>query len=275
MATYTRTYDWTDDRDASVPITASRVDTEMDGMVSALNNKIDNDGTVSMAADLAMGTHRITGLQDGTQLSNAATLKQAQTQVNSYAAAAGSSNAFTLTTNPSVTSYTTGQMFRFKANHNITGTATLNVGSAGAKTIKKYGSLNLATDDIVNGQIVEVVYDGTNFQMQNTLPVATQNGDFANATGSITPTTNVHTLTATGNITFVFTSVPMINGSLGTILIGVKQDGTGSRTVTWPASVANTPPTATTTAGKRDYWQFLTTDGGTSWRCVGSQMNQD
>jgi hypothetical protein len=51
----------------------------------------------------------------------------------------------------------------------------------------------------------------------------------------------------------------------GTYILHVIQDGTGSRTMTWPASVAwpgGTAPTLTTTASYRDVFTF--TSNGTT-----------
>lgn len=64
-----------------------------------------------------------------------------------------------------VAAYKTGQIFRFKANTANTGAATLNVNAIGAKTIKKLHDQDLETGDIESGQMVEVIYDGTNLQM--------------------------------------------------------------------------------------------------------------
>lgn len=84
-----------------------------------------------------------------------------------YAADAGSSDAYAITLSPAPSAYAAGQEFRFKANTANTGAATLNVNSLGAKTIKKLNDQDLADNDIEVGQIVTVVYDGTNFQMQS------------------------------------------------------------------------------------------------------------
>jgi hypothetical protein len=82
-----------------------------------------------------------------------------------YAADGGASDAYVITVSPVPTSYIAGMVFRFKANTVNTGEATLNVNGLGAKTIKKNLNIDLATGDIVAGQLVEVMYDGTNFQM--------------------------------------------------------------------------------------------------------------
>ena len=46
-----------------------------------------------------------------------------------------------------------------------TGAATLNINALGAKTIAKWGALALSAGDIASGAIVQVVYDGTVFQL--------------------------------------------------------------------------------------------------------------
>ncbi len=77
----------------------------------------------------------------------------------------GSGNAFSLNYPANVTVLTSGLSFTFKSNHSITGPATLAVNGLGAVSIKKEVSQNLIANDILNNQIVTVVYDGTNFQM--------------------------------------------------------------------------------------------------------------
>jgi hypothetical protein len=69
-------------------------------------------------------------------------------------------------------------------------------------------------------------------------------------------------LTLTGNCTFTF---PTATAGKGFTML-LKQDGTGSRTVTWPSSVkwpASTAPTITSTASKGDKFVFV--GDGTYW----------
>lgn len=87
-----------------------------------------------------------------------------------YCADAGSSDAYACTIDPAITAYTTGAHYFIKANTVNTGAATITLNSiaGGAKTIKKYtstGGADLADGDIRAGQVVELVYDGTNMQM--------------------------------------------------------------------------------------------------------------
>lgn len=78
---------------------------------------------------------------------------------------------------------------------------------------------------------------------------------------------NVHSITLTGAATLTFDN-PVATGDSSSFTLIVKQDGTGSRIITWPGSVkwaANTPPTLTTTADRYDILAFTTVDGGTCW----------
>ena len=72
----------------------------------------------------------------------------------------------------------------------------------------------------------------------------------------------VQIITLTGNCTFTF---PTATSGKSFILL-LKQDATGSRTVTWPASVkyaGGTAPTITSTASRQDRLSFFA--DGTNW----------
>ena len=78
---------------------------------------------------------------------------------------------------------------------------------------------------------------------------------------------NVHHVQLTDNCTFTFSN-PVTTGDSSSFTLILEQDGTGSRTATWPASVkwaAATAPTLTTTADRFDVLAFTTVDGGTRW----------
>jgi hypothetical protein len=84
---------------------------------------------------------------------------------NDYAASATGNDAYAITISPAITAYAAGQVFTFKADVANTAAATLNVSGLGAKTIKKQGNRDLATGDIIAGQMVMVEYDGTDMQL--------------------------------------------------------------------------------------------------------------
>jgi hypothetical protein len=88
---------------------------------------------------------------------------------------AGSTDDYACAPTPSVASYASGLRVRMYANTANTGAATLDLDGGGAltaKTIKKLGggiTTDLATNDIRAGQYVDLIYDGTNFQMLSQL----------------------------------------------------------------------------------------------------------
>lgn len=78
----------------------------------------------------------------------------------------GTSTAYTITLSPAITAYATGQTFRWIANATVTGAATINVNSVGAKTLQRQGTA-LVGNEFKTGDVVEMVYDGTQFQITN------------------------------------------------------------------------------------------------------------
>jgi alpha-tubulin suppressor-like RCC1 family protein len=86
---------------------------------------------------------------------------------------------------------------------------------------------------------------------------------------------NVFYLTLTANCTFTFSN-PFSSGIAHSFTIILQQDGAGSRTVTWPASVVwpgGTAPTLTSTPFAFDVYNFVTLNGGTTW--AGSTAGQN
>jgi hypothetical protein len=78
----------------------------------------------------------------------------------------------------------------------------------------------------------------------------------------------VQSITLTENITSVSFSNAPPSGQLGTVTLFMKQDATGSRTVTWPASIlwaGGTDLVLSTAANAMDVVSFMTKDGGATW----------
>jgi hypothetical protein len=91
----------------------------------------------------------------------------------------GSANVQTLTYTTAPAAYVQGHTFSFIAGFTNTGTATLNVNALGAKNIFLDGAA-LGGNEIVAGSVVQVMYDGTQFQIVSgraigTLPLHGQN----------------------------------------------------------------------------------------------------
>lgn len=147
-----------------------------------------------------------------------------------YAADGEASDTYAITLTPAPTAYTAGMMINFKANTTNTGACTLNVNSLGAKSIKKNVSDDLDDGDISSGQIVTVIYDGTNFQMVTSpapsTPVTTV---YTNIFGS---STTQFDITDQGGNTFRYTydstgTDPLISATtvpVGTVLVIAGQN---------------------------------------------------
>lgn len=156
-----------------------------------------------------------------------------------FAADAGANDTYAITLTPAITAYVTGAHYRFKANTANTGAATININSVGAITIVKVAggiTTALATNDILAGQWVDLVYDGTNMQMQSLLGNA--------PVGSGTVTISGASLTDTAIVTGAGTTVvktPSTTSTLdasgnmslaGTLTSGTASSATGILTLT-------------------------------------------
>ena len=102
----------------------------------------------------------------------------------------GADDTYTTTATPTLTAYTTGQLFRVKLTVANTAAATLNVNSLGAKAIKKYvtgAKADIETGDIVANYVGLLEYDGTDFvllSMTATTPTTALLSEMAAILGS-------------------------------------------------------------------------------------------
>lgn len=103
--------------------------------------------------------------------------------------------------------YAAGQMFSFTAANTITGAVTLDINGLGAKQVTKTGNVALIANDILAGQVVTVVYDGTRFQVVNRSNLAAPGpiGSTTASTGTFT-TLQGTDVTATGSLSVGTTS---------------------------------------------------------------------
>lgn len=82
---------------------------------------------------------------------------------NQYATSSGT-NTYTAALTPAVTSYVTGMHVAIKIGVTNTGSSTISLNGLGAKSIVKNGA-SLAGGEMVAGQVVMLVYDGTIFNL--------------------------------------------------------------------------------------------------------------
>jgi hypothetical protein len=108
------------------------------------------------------------GVMNRTALNTTAAASATEMSAPSFAADAGANDTYTATLSPVPSSYVTGTHYWFKANTANTGACSINFNSLGAKTIKKVRggiTTDLNDNEILAGQWVELIYDGTNMQM--------------------------------------------------------------------------------------------------------------
>ncbi len=108
---------------------------------------------------------KVTGIQSVTGSRDATSVEAVQKGSFIYATATGSGNNFNVNITPALSAYQSGMVFNFVSNQTVTGASTLNVNNLGPSAIKKSVNMDLTGCEIENGQVVTVVYDGTNFQM--------------------------------------------------------------------------------------------------------------
>lgn len=131
-------------------------------------------GTVSVASTTVLGVSRLSLAATSATGPIVVGDNDPRLQEPYYGASVVGTDAYaiTITGGAIPAAYAAGQMFTFKADVANTGAATLAVNALGAKTIKKNVSTDLVTGDILASQIVQVQYDGTNFQlMSNNVPI--------------------------------------------------------------------------------------------------------
>jgi len=78
---------------------------------------------------------------------------------------AAGTNTYTLTLTPAITGYALYQTFNVLFTNANTAAATLNIDGQGDVDIKRNGDKDTKEGDIKDGQVLTLMYDGTNFQI--------------------------------------------------------------------------------------------------------------
>ena len=136
--------------------------------VNALGAKsiVKDKDTTLADNDLVLGqVHTV--VYDGTnfQLQSPAYGSINQNGAAIYADDTGAANAYVVTLSPVPPAYVKGMVINFKAANANTTTSTINVNGLGLKTIFKDFGATLARGDILAFQVVQLIYDGTAFQL--------------------------------------------------------------------------------------------------------------
>jgi len=143
----------------------------------------------------------------------------------------------------------------FNAGVTVTGNSTV-AGTLGSITTLSCATLN-ASGVVTAGTGLTVTTGNLTLSAGQAIAKRVDDGDSGTAKTLDFATGNIHRVRLTGNCTFTFS-----NPATGaTYFVELLQDATGSRTVTWPATVkwggGGTAPTLTTTASRKDCFCFF------------------
>jgi len=146
-------------------ISSTWANSTLTDIATALTGSIASDGQTVVSANLPMSGYAHTGVGNATIRTMYASAGQVQDNTAAYLTSVSGTNAITAVAAFGMSAYATGQRFSFLAAGTNTSAVTLNINSIGAKAVTKNGSTALAGNEIASGAIVEVVYDGTEFQL--------------------------------------------------------------------------------------------------------------
>lgn len=240
----------------------------MTDIATALTQSIASTGVTTPTADLPMGGFRHTGVAIASAQACYASVTDIQNGTLVTLSAVAGTNTITGTAPFTVAAYAAGQCFRFVAAGANTGAVTLNVSTLGAKAVTKFGATALSSGDIASGAEIEVVYDGTQFQIIGGLQTlkGTAAGTVDLLTGAnIASASTINLDSATGNRvhvtgTVTITAVTLTRGPRTVIF-------DGALTLTHHATnnfLPNNGSNITTAAGDVAVYE----SDGTTVRCI-------
>lgn len=145
--------------------------------------------------------------------------KDTQLQSFNFGVAGGTGNALTLTLSPAPT-YTQPLRIQLRASANNSGATTINVNGLGPKNILKVSGASLiplTSGDLVSGNIYEIVYDGTQFQLTTLYSsglVSVSQGNINTSTGTFSLNTDIYLVSGLAAISSV-SSIILPGGQYG------------------------------------------------------------
>jgi len=161
---------------------------------------------------------------------------------SNYAADSGAANAYAITLSGVSTTYTAGLRIQFKAANANSGASTLNVNGQGVKNIILTDGSALPANAIVANALVDVMYDGTSFQLLSDSNGGQETVGNLAVTGNLTVTgTSGFTGNVTANVATVTTMAgnPSFSGNVtisGTNTNVANLNASGNAAITGTAS---------------------------------------
>lgn len=149
-------------------VTSTRLNNHVAG-ATLLNGAIldQTEKTTPVAADVLLlgdSTLAASGIPKKVQVQNLLLESQRNGSQQYVGTDSGGVNTYVVALSPAATALTAGMVVRFKASNTNTGPSTLAVNALTAKALVRRDGAQLSAKDILAGQIVTAVYDGSYFQ---------------------------------------------------------------------------------------------------------------
>lgn len=198
---------------ASTLIESAKFNAVINDIATALSTCITKDGQTTVTANIPFGGNKLTGVGAATARTDAATLASIQDGTGVYVATVGgTADAITLTPSPAITAYAVGQRFSFIASGANTTNVTVAVSGLTAKAVTKNGATALVAGDIPSGALVDIEYDGTQFQLKG-VGIVTLAGTQTLTNKTISAADNTLTGVATTDTAQTITGTKTLSGA--------------------------------------------------------------
>jgi len=164
---------WVGDASLGIGIEAGRHDTQDSDFATGINQCVNKDGSNAFTGNANLNNNRIISVATATARTDAPQVAQVQDGDFTWlGTTAGTATAMTASATPAITAYKAGQKFRMLTGTASTGTNvtghSLAINGLAAKSIKTgQGSFDPTIGDWIANSLLELVYDGTNFRINN------------------------------------------------------------------------------------------------------------
>lgn len=152
------------------PADAAVMNDVLGEVATGLSLAICRDGQSTVTANLSIGNHRLLDVAKALSLTDGATVENLIANTGRWIPAGsvftgGGGNTITLSPSPAPVALTAGTEFWFVATLANTGAVTVTITGFPIKNLTKLGTTALTSNNIRNGAIIGIMYDGTQFQL--------------------------------------------------------------------------------------------------------------
>jgi len=250
---------------------------------------------VSGVAKVATQTQTSLGVDDTTIVTPKKMAGAVQSQALVAFTTAGAAPQFTLAPVPAITAYTVNQRFQVKFHSGGAGSDKMNISGLGPKNIMQYDASGNKVAAVIQGQLTDAVYDGTDIVLLDSLPnafgvtpaqfdnstkLATtafvqgvgfqfSNTILLSASAVLTASPHAGSLIVSVSTSMISVSLPLASTVPAKSVIKFWSFGSGGMTIIVSGTDAILAPAATTTFPLlTGAWITLASNGVTGWYVV-------